>query len=36
MGIYFKKYKSLKDLLDGGIVIMSNNVVECGCMLVLL
>ena len=28
MGIYSKKYKSLKDLPDGGTVIMSNNVAE--------
>ncbi|MDM5236620.1 methionine ABC transporter substrate-binding lipoprotein MetQ [Bacillus cereus] len=36
MGIYSKKYKSLKDLPDGGTVIMSNNVAERGRMLALL
>lgn len=36
MGIYSKKYKSLKELPDGGTVIMSNNVAERGRMLALL
>ncbi|MFF1991255.1 methionine ABC transporter substrate-binding lipoprotein MetQ [Bacillus mycoides] len=36
MGIYSKKYKSLKDLPNGGTVIMSNNVAERGRMLALL
>ncbi|MGG2094726.1 methionine ABC transporter substrate-binding lipoprotein MetQ [Bacillus sp. S13(2024)] len=36
MGIYSKKYKSLKDLPNGATVIMSNNVAERGRMLALL
>jgi D-methionine transport system substrate-binding protein len=36
MGIYSKKYKNLKDLPNGGTVIMSNNVSERGRMLGLL
>ncbi|CAG9612528.1 Methionine-binding lipoprotein MetQ [Bacillus rhizoplanae] len=36
MGIYSKKYKSLKDLPNGATVIMSNNVSERGRMLGLL
>jgi D-methionine transport system substrate-binding protein len=33
MGIYSKKYKSLKDLPNGATVVMSNNVAERGRML---
>ncbi|MBU8580929.1 methionine ABC transporter substrate-binding lipoprotein MetQ [Bacillus paralicheniformis] len=35
-GIYSKKYKSLKDLPDGGKIIMSNNAAEQGRMLAML
>lgn len=33
MGIYSKKYKSLKDLPNGATIVMSNNVAERGRML---
>ncbi|EIT87154.1 ABC transporter substrate-binding protein [Fictibacillus macauensis ZFHKF-1] len=36
MGVYSKKYKSLKELPEGATVIMSNNIAEQGRMLMLL
>ncbi|WP_028401144.1 methionine ABC transporter substrate-binding lipoprotein MetQ [Ectobacillus panaciterrae] len=36
LGIYSKKYKSLKDLPNGAMVVMSNNVAERGRMLAVL
>ena len=35
-GIYSKKYKSVKDIPNGGTIIMTNNVAEQGRMLALL
>lgn len=35
IGVYFKKVKSLKDLKDGVIVLVSSNVVDYGWVLML-